>query len=350
MPVEESGQQWNRMREDMSGESNRRPADRQKRVQTLKKLIILMLIISILIPCVCCIILFVRVSTLNKNLQTTTARLEELGELLAEQQMLLEAMTEETNTQGAGILPVNEAGKMEHVQDDEVANLDAQEITHVTEKEAAHRVYLTFDDGPSIYTDDILDILEQYDVKATFFVVGKEDDASKEALKQIVEKGHTLGMHSYSHKYKEIYKSVDDFGEDFEKLQNYLYDVTGVKSSVYRFPGGSSNKVSDLDMQIFANYLQEQGVVYYDWNISSGDTGSELLSVRELVNNSTTGIGDHGTSIILMHDSGDKRTTVEALPIIIENILAMEDTVILPITEDTEPVQHINALHNDAKE
>jgi len=187
-----------------------------------------------------------------------------------------------------------------------------------------------------------LDILDRYEVKATFFVVGKEDEVSKEALQEIVKRGHCLGMHSYSHKYKEIYESVDNFAEDFVKLREYLYEVTGVWSEVYRFPGGSSNTVSDRDMQEFATYLKEQDVDFFDWNVSSGDGGKELLTKEELLENCTDGLGNKQEAIILMHDSADKKTTVEALPLIIENILAMEDTVILPITEETKPVQHIN--------
>ncbi|MDD6805962.1 MAG: polysaccharide deacetylase family protein, partial [Clostridiales bacterium] len=152
----------------------------------------------------------------------------------------------------------------------------------------------------------------------------------------------TIGLHSYSHKYAELYRSVEAFAEDFEQLQDYVYQVTGIKSNVYRFPGGSSNQVSHINMQKFADYLDSQGVEFYDWNISSGDGAGTLLDVQTLVKNCTTDIVNHETAIILMHDSADKSTTVEALPIIIENILAMEDTVILPITEDTEPVHHID--------
>lgn len=210
-----------------------------------------------------------------------------------------------------------------------------------------HMVYLTFDDGPSIYTDEILDILDSYDVKATFFVTGKEDDDSKAALKRIVDEGHTLGMHSYSHKYTEIYESIDDFSADFIKLQDYLYDVTGVRSRYYRFPGGSSNTISTVDMREYANYLSDQGVTFFDWNISSGDGSSRKMPVDTLVANCTDDLDKWQTSIILMHDSAGKHTTVEALPAIIENILAMDDTVLLPITDATRPVQHIHVEINE---
>lgn len=155
-------------------------------------------------------------------------------------------------------------------------------------------------------------------------------------------------MHSYSHKYSELYASEEAFEADFLKLQGYLEDVTGVKSKVYRFPGGSSNTVSKVDMGIYADYLDSQEVRFFDWNISSGDGGSAVLPVETLVENVTGGISENQISVVLMHDSAEKSTTVEALPTIIENILAMEDTVILPITENTRPVQHIHRQSQEA--
>jgi len=101
--------------------------------------------------------------------------------------------------------------------------------------DTTRKVYLTFDDGPSIYTDEILDILKEYHVKATFFVVGKEDAASQKAIRRIVAEGHTLGMHSYSHKYSELYASREAFQEDFEKERDYLETLTGSKIAFYRF-------------------------------------------------------------------------------------------------------------------
>lgn len=338
-----------RMRENMSEENQRTPADRRRRVQALKKLIILMLVLCIATPCVLCVILFVRVNTLNRNIDRITLQLEQLTGISSKQGEKLEELIEGLREEGTGAVNATEASntqtKIGNLQNNTAIEENEEEITGVTEmplEDYKHKVYLTFDDGPSIYTDEILDILDRYDIKATFFVVGKESDSAKEALCRIVEDGHTLGMHSYSHKYKEVYRSVDAFAEDFWKLRDYLYEVTGVESSVYRFPGGSSNTVSSIDMWEFADYLDSQDVVFFDWNISSGDAGSTLLDVDTLVDNCTADITERENSVILMHDSANRHTTIEALPIIIENILALEDTVILPITEDTEPVQHIH--------
>ena len=319
---------------------------RRRRVQRLKKYIILLLLLSSLVPIVMCVVLFVQAAGLNRSVRALT---EQLG-ILQQQQVEMaekfqnwEAGREETGdgkiSGGDGLQNSGNSGG----QGTADAGNQGQE-----EPVAAHEVYLTFDDGPSIYTEEILDILDEYQVKATFFVVGKESDAAKEALRDIVARGHTLGMHSYSHKYSELYASEEAFEADFLKLQGYLEDVTGVKSKVYRFPGGSSNTVSKVDMGIYADYLDSQEVRFFDWNISSGDGGSAVLPVETLVENVTGGISENQISVVLMHDSAEKSTTVEALPTIIENILAMEDTVILPITENTRPVQHIHRQSQEA--
>lgn len=329
-------------------EDNIQAEYRRKRVKRLKKYIILMLMISIAIPFVLCVILFLRLHSLDDRLEELSAQVEELVRVTVNQREELERLTKDMQGTGQENAVDSEAETPPSGYGTESTDVGQGENAEVWQPEetaeitAAHRVYLTFDDGPSIYTQDILDILDSYNVKATFFVVGKETDSAKESMRRIVEDGHTLGMHSYSHKYSEIYASVDSFADDFTRLSDYLYEVTGVRSSVYRFPGGSSNTVSKLPMTDFAEYLDSLDIVFFDWNISSGDATSEKLSAEEIVKNSTANITRYGTSVILLHDAAEKKSTVEALPMIIENILALEDTVILPITEDTESVQHIH--------
>lgn len=306
-------------------------------MQRLKKIIISVVIVGLMLPILCCIYLLCRLHTINGVLENLEQRLEELDVRSQELQTVLQQMsagegatqqtTEAQEDRTTGNLPETDAVS------------DPSE--KVTGQEVIHKVYLTFDDGPSIYTNDILDILDKYHVKATFFVVGKEGTDAQEALQRIVEEGHTLGMHSYSHKYKELYQSRDSFTTDFEQIRDYIYQATGVESLYYRFPGGSSNTVSEIDMHEFIDYLDSQGVEYYDWNVSSGDGGSRKLSTDTLLKNCTEDIGTRDTSIVLLHDSAEKPTTVEALPDIIENILARPDTVILPITENTRTVHHI---------
>ena len=97
-------------------------------------------------------------------------------------------------------------------------------------------IYLTFDDGPSRNTIDILNILDKYNIKATFFVTGNESEQGIAVLKEIVKRGHTIGVHSYSHDYKKIYSNVDAFLDDFYKAFDYVYKNTGVKPTIFRFP------------------------------------------------------------------------------------------------------------------
>ncbi len=202
------------------------------------------------------------------------------------------------------------------------------------------KVYLTFDDGPSDNTDDILDVLDDYGIKATFFVIGKEDEHSKEMYTRIVNEGHTIGMHSYSHKYSDIYSSLDAFASDLDRIQNLIYDVTGVDSLVYRFPGGSSNKVSDMEMKKYIEYLNENNIRYFDWNVSSGDATSQAYSSDELVENVMRDVIKYKTSVVLMHDADAKDATVAALPKLIESLQA-EGAVLLPISDDTTLIQHV---------
>lgn len=320
-------------------------AVRRKRERIFRKFLIAVQVIIFLIPIALCAVLLYQVNKLEDDFSKMAGSLNNIIAMLEEQQGTKEG------GQGEGSVSNANAGhaqtSMEQLSQELESESVAEESVGTQETsdigtQAAHKVYLTFDDGPSIYTEEILDILDEYNIKATFFVLGKEDEESRKLLQDIVDRGHTLGMHSYSHSYEGIYGSVKDFAADFKKLQDFLYDVTGVESCYYRFPGGSSNTVSQVDMQEFAGYLKSQDVSYFDWNISSGDGGSRQLSVEMLVENCTKGITERGTNMVLMHDSAGKRTTVEALPIIIEKIQAMEDTVILPITEDTKLVQHLS--------
>lgn len=308
------------------------PEARRKRVQRLKKMIIGIVAAGIVIPLLCCVYLSCRLHKIDGTLKTLEQRLDELDIRNQELQTLLQQLQEQEST------PEQTPQIQEDSSGAEASEPVAEESSG---QEEIHKVYLTFDDGPSIYTNDILDILDSYNVKATFFVVGKEETNAEEALQRIVDEGHTLGMHSYSHKYKELYESMDSFTQDFARIRDSIYQATGVESVCYRFPGGSSNTVSEIDMHDFIDYLDSQGVEYYDWNVSSGDGGSMKLSTDTLLENCTKDIDTRDTSIILLHDSAEKPTTVEALPDIIENILARPDTVILPITENTRPIHHI---------
>lgn len=136
-----------------------------------------------------------------------------------------------------------------------------------------------------------------------------------------------------------MYASIDSFKEDVLDMQQWLYEQTGVTTWFYRFPGGSSNKVANCDISDCINFLNEQGFVYFDWNVSSGDASAKCVDKDTIVQNVLSEIGSREEYVVLMHDAGAKTTTVEALPEIIEYLQA-NDYMILPITANTKPVQH----------
>lgn len=299
-------------------------AEQDAHFQLMKRLLVIIPLSTILILLILCVVLGV-------NLYEAKRELRELRGSAAP----VMAMSETSEEGGAGVYT---ASGVDEVRSGQSEADDADSKTADGER----KVYLTFDDGPSGNTGEILDILAEYDVKATFFVVGKEEEKYQPLYKRIVEEGHTLAMHSYSHKYNEIYQSKESYVEDLTKLQEFLYDTTGVWCRYCRFPGGSSNTVSQVDMHELIAYLEEQDMSYYDWNVSSGDASSAYINPEAIVRNSTARLQEFHEAIILMHDASDKNSTVEALPKLIEQIQAMEDTKILPITDDTEAIHHIS--------
>ena len=281
---------------------------RQRRVQRLKRLIVIMLVMVFVIPVTISIVLAVQLHGLGKQVN-------ELQAEIASMQIQLE----EQKVDAADSQELTEEEASADVQTLENQNVWSESSGTTPADSGIHKVYLTFDDGPSANTDQILDILDEYGVKATFFVVGKE--GYNDQYRRIVEEGHTLGMHSYSHVYHDIYESVEAYGQDLEKLHTYLYELTGVDSRIVRLPGGSSNTVSKDKIQDIIAYLGQQGMTYYDWNVSSGDAASGYVSAQQIADNVLNHVSEHHTSIVLMHDASGKNTTVEALPIILEKIL-----------------------------
>lgn len=205
-----------------------------------------------------------------------------------------------------------------------------------------HKVYLTFEDGPSENTAEILDVLKEKGVQATFFVTGQEGEEAHELYKRIVEEGHTLGMHSYANKYSTLYQSEDNFKEDITKLSAYLFGITGVEPKYYRFPGGSSNQITNVPMENLIHYLNQEGLVYYDWNVSSGDSTTNAYTTDEIVANVVNDVVKYKTSVVLMHDAKDAAISAETLSALIDELIAM-DAEILPIDEDTSVIQSVKA-------
>lgn len=203
-------------------------------------------------------------------------------------------------------------------------------------KSVPKTVYLTFDDGPSSRTAEILDILKNEDIKATFFIIGKEGNKQKELLERIAEEGHTLGVHTYSHIYDSIYKSVESFLEDFSETYHLIYETTGVRPEVFRFPGGSVNTYNAQFYEEIISELTRRGFTYYDWNASSGDAVPKATANTVLSNAIQSSAGKDRV-ILLMHDSIGKSYTVAALLGIIEYFRA-QGYEFDRITNDVTPI------------
>ena len=352
--------------------------DRKKRVQRIKTGIVIIVVILLILPTICCIILGIQVNRLQNQVNDLLRLHNEYGlknssldggvyALAAEKDELevddrhrhsedtiekIDVSTTKEDNPEQTAADVKSEGSISGLANNELQ--DAVKIDTVVEETSSDKgndqlerhpekkVYLTFDDGPSIYTDDILDILAEYKVKATFFVVGMTDSHSKKLYQRIVDEGHTLGMHSYSHRYSQIYNSVEDFEKDFTKLWKLLYDTTGYKPSIFRFPGGSDNMVNKNGMEDFIRYLNDSDIVYFDWNVLNGDATGVKYTKEQLIENVLDGVATKNKSIVLLHDAQTKQTTVESLPGLLDKLIS-EGVQILPLDKEVTPIQMIKA-------
>ena len=303
------------------------------RVKRLKQILLFGPYMVFLIVFIMCIALFVLVMRQNERIGAVE---EEIGHISMNQDSLIEEVSSVTST-------VDELGNALSAISNELSLIDIGAYGNTRSGHARvawpTKVYLTFDDGPSANTGKILDILDEYGVKGNFFVVGTENKDLQKMYKRIVDEGHALCAHSYSHKYSEIYSSVDAFTKDLDKLYTLLYDVTGEEPVAYRFPGGSSNSVSRLPMSEFIKVLDRRGIRYFDWNIVSGDATNPMLPAERIVENSLGNLSEFEEAMILFHDLSNKTSTVEALPKIIE-ALQESDIPIAIIDDNTMTIQH----------
>lgn len=185
---------------------------------------------------------------------------------------------------------------------------------------ATKTVYLTFDDGPSENTQAVLDILDKYGIKATFFVTGINPDYLS-MIEKCYKRGHTIGLHTYSHQYDQVYASVDAYWNDLNRIGSVVEKQIGYVPCFIRFPGGSSNTVSaDYTKGIMSELAEEvvdAGYQYFDWDASCGDGATHTADELVEASKADTAYG-YQSIVFLMHDGAQKETTVEALPRIIE--------------------------------
>lgn len=316
---------------------------RRKRVNLYKKIIIIFIIALIILPTLLCIILFVKMNGYKDQVNDLKNSFDEFVEAY-------ESGKDKISDNGnAGIKPSkSENGETStSVRPDENGNNESldgkQQVSEESRlieqalKEGRRVVYLTFDDGPCANTGNLLDVLDSYGVKATFFVNGHQ--GYEDYLKRIVNEGHTLALHTYSHDYSIVYADRDSFADEIETLQDYLYNTTGVRPVIFRFPGGSSTSKATAELKVeLLDYLNEKNLTYFDWNVSSGD-GANGLTSQDVYNNVINGIHTKDISVVLMHDATYRESTFEAVPEIIKTLQA-ENALILPISTDTEPIHH----------
>lgn len=179
-------------------------------------------------------------------------------------------------------------------------------------------IYLTFDDGPGPYTEKLLNILDEYNVKATFFVTNGYP-AYRNLISEAYRRGHTIAIHTYSHDYSAVYASKEAYYDDLNKMQEIIVEQTGETTTLFRFPGGSSNAVSKEYckgiMSLLTKSLEEDGYHYFDWNVSSADGGG-TTQTSVVVSNVINGCSGRSASVVLQHDT--KSFSVDAVPQIIE--------------------------------
>ena len=221
-----------------------------------------------------------------------------------------------------GNVDVNKEGKyiITYIATDSSGNESRIHRTIVVQKQTGGTgvIYLTFDDGPSATgsTQKILDILRNNGIKATFFVTG---NGPANLIKKEHDEGHVIALHTYSHSYANVYSSVDNYFNDLNKISDIVFNQTGERSNIIRFPGGSNNTVSNRYsngiMDILTKQVLEKGYIYFDWNVSSGDAGG--CTTESCVYNSVVnGLSKSRSNIVLMHDV--KMFTANALDDIIK--------------------------------
>ena len=190
-------------------------------------------------------------------------------------------------------------------------------------------VYLTFDDGPNRDTGKILDILDNYDVKATFFVCGYRMEENPDTLRRIVGSGHSIGLHCYTHDESLMYASPDTLIDEINRSNELLFELTGVKTRIFRFPWGSSHKAVTAEMR---ERVVTEGYRYWDWTEDALDYTSSTEYV--LANNVVRGIAGKKKEVVLMHDT---ERTAAALPTILEYIES-NNYVVETITQSEMPI------------
>jgi len=272
-------------------------------VRFFKNMILLVVIVAIAVPASVAVVRGGQTEQLRENTEQLKHEFQAVTDQLAELQ------EEEAKRLGVDTIPYQSM----------YPDFYAPEPLPVPET-TSKVIYLTFDDGPSKRTPEILSILREKDVKATFFVIGHTDEQSLQWMKDIVAEGHTIAMHTFSHRYTDIYASVENYLADMYQLFVLIKETTGVEPSIFRFPGGSINGYNKGVYQELEAEMLRRGFVPYDWNLSSGDASGTKITAAQIVNNVVGSADGLESGIVLMHDSEPKVSTVESLVPMIDQL------------------------------
>ncbi|BCN30138.1 polysaccharide deacetylase family protein [Anaeromicropila herbilytica] len=251
---------------------------------------------------------------------------EKLDQLASnENAEIVTAMNNNTNEEsGIGIIP-GSSNSLENNTDNMPEYAKKYPDMYVTSaiadnlEDGKKIAYLTFDDGPSYVTKEILDTLDQNDIKATFFILGSTmTEEGEEYLKRMVEEGHAVGIHTFSHR-NNIYDSVDSYLDDFYKAFEQIYDITGVKPTIFRFPYGSINSYNKKIKYELISEMERRGFTYYDWNVCANDSIGNPTE-HSILSNVLKGLKKYCKPVILLHDASINEKTAKILPRIIDKI------------------------------
>ena len=203
-------------------------------------------------------------------------------------------------------------------------------------EDSENTVYLTFDDGPSVLTANLLYYLRQENVKATFFVVPERTELCYSMLKEISDAGHSIGIHSASHDYEKIYASVDAFLDDYNEAYQMIVEATGKAPEIYRFPGGSINDYNSDTRNEIIEEMNRRGFTYFDWNVDSNDW--QGIGWTELYTDTLNAAEELTSPVILFHNTGDRDNTILVIEDVIK-ALKNKGYKFGCLTQKTKPVQ-----------
>lgn len=264
-------------------------------VRFYKRLILLILALLILVPTVLAVAFGVQNASLRRQLEGGGEKMGQPTEMLRPVGDPLDYQTMYPELRSSSVIPEERL-------------------------RASNTAYLTFNCTPSANTEVLLDILDTYGVKATFFVKGTQDPEAYPILRKIVDRGHTLGLHGYSDSYQQMYSSVSAFLEDFKSVYDMVYEATGVRAEIFRYPGGSINPYNCGIYQELNAEMLRRSFVFFDWNVSGEGSGQEEQTGEQVRENVRSGMEGKDRAIISLQDEQGKEAVSAALPGIIEDL------------------------------